>query len=150
MAVAAAELIPLLDALRAAEQAGAEALARWAATCRDPRLRGGLRVLSARDRGHAALAEARLRALGGVPAAKSSRDLDAVCDVVADPAVSDASKLALLVERLAANVDGTVTRVTETSAGDAETHGLLAAIGAEDLASYRWLRAMRDALDGAS
>jgi hypothetical protein len=144
----AAALIPLLDALQAAERAGADALERWVASCRDPRLRGGLRVICARDRSHAALAEARLRALGGVPVATADRELQAVCGVVADAGVSDRSKLALLIGRLAGSVEGTVERVVRTSEVDAETQAVLAAIGEDDLASVRWLRALHDALDG--
>ena len=148
MSAEAAELIPLLDALQAAERAGADALERWVATCRDPRLRGGLRVICARDRSHAALAAARLRALGGVPTATAGRDLQAVCSVVADPGVSDRSKLALLLARLAGGIEATLEHVDRTSEVDAETHALLAAIGEDDLASLRWLRAVHDALDG--
>jgi hypothetical protein len=33
---------------------------------------------------------------------------------------------------------------------DAETHALLAAIGEDDRASVRWLRAIHDALGGAA
>jgi hypothetical protein len=146
----ATALIPLLDALRAAERAGADALAAWVASCRDPRLRGGLRVICARDRSHAALAEARLRALGGVPIATAGRELEAVCGVVADPDVSDRSKLTLLLGRLAGGVETTLAHVARTSEGDAETHALLAAIGDDDRASFRWLRAISDQLDGAA
>jgi hypothetical protein len=144
----AATLIPLLDALQAAERAGADALERWVASCREPRLRGGLRVICARDRSHAALAEARLRALGGVPTATAGPDLLEVCGVVADPDISDRSKLTLLLARLAGGVEGTLERVVRTSEVDAETHGLLAAIGEDDLASFRWLCSVHDGLGG--
>jgi hypothetical protein len=144
----AAELISLLDALQAAERAGADAVERWVASCRDPRLRGGLRVICARDRSHAALAEARLRALGGVPTATAAGELLAVCGVVGDPAVSDRAKLGLLLARLAGGVEGTIADVARTSRGDAETHALLVAIGDDDRASLRWLRDINDALDG--
>lgn len=147
MSAEAAALITLLDALQAAERAGAEALERWIASCRDPRLRGGLRVIRARDRSHAALAEERLRALGGVPTATAGRELEAVCGVVADPGVSDRSKLALLIARLAGGVEGTLAHAVRTSEVDAETHALLAAIGEDDRGSVRWLRAVHDALD---
>ena len=143
----ATALIPLLDALQAAERAGADALERWIASCREPRLRGGLRVICARDRSHAALAEARLRALGGVPTAAVGPELQAVCGVVADPAVPDRAKLALLIARLAGGVEGTLEHAVRTSAVDVETRGVLAAIGEDDLASFRWLRALHDALD---
>src|SRR5438093_9537369 len=100
-----ARVLGLLDAFQAAEWAGAEAIGRWIVACADVRLRGGLRVIRARDRRHAALAEARLRSLGGVPGARPSRDLAALCGVVADPGVSDRSKLALLLGRLPAGGD---------------------------------------------
>jgi hypothetical protein len=144
----ATALIPLLDALQAAERAGADALERWIASCREPRLRGGLRVICARDRSHAALAEARLRALGGVPTATVGPELQAVCGLVADPAVPDRTKLALLMARLAGGVEGTLEHAVRVSAVDVETRGVLAAIGEDDLASFRWLRTLHDALDG--
>src|SRR5262245_19233684 len=92
-------LIGFLDAFRAAERAGADAVDGWLAVCGDPRLRGGLRVIGARDRRHAALAEARLRALGGAPTAAVSRDLAAICGVLVDAGISDRSKVAILVTR---------------------------------------------------
>jgi len=144
----AAELISLLDALQAAERAGADALERWVASCRDPRLRGGLRVICARDRSHAALAEARLRALGGVPTATANGELLAVCGIVGDPQVSDRTKLTVLLTRLAGGVEGTIAVVARTSRDDAETHALLIAIGEDDRASLRWLRDINDTLDG--
>src|SRR5438552_2373654 len=100
-----ARVIGLLDDFQAAERAGAEAVGRWIVACADARLRGGLRVIRARDRRHAALAEARLRSLGGVPGARPSRELAAVCGVGADPRVSDRSKLALILGRLLARED---------------------------------------------
>ena len=40
-----ARVIGLLDAFQAAERVGAEAVARWIASCSDDRLRAGLRVI---------------------------------------------------------------------------------------------------------
>src|SRR5437867_12179094 len=97
-----ARVLALLDELEAAERAGAEALGQWMTVCRDPRLRGGLRVIRARDAGHAALAESRLRALGGVPTAQAGRNLVALCGVLAAADVSDHAKVALLVGRFPA------------------------------------------------
>jgi hypothetical protein len=141
-------VIGVLDAFQAAERAGADAVERWIAACADARLRGGLRVIEARDRRHAALAEARLRALGGVPAAEPSRDLAAVCVVVADPAVSDRSKLAMLCARFATSGDeAALDHVVRLVAGDPETHGLLASIGDDERASVRWLAGMHALLE---
>src|SRR5213076_871323 len=121
-------VIGLLDAFQAAERAGVEAVGRWIVACADARLRGGLRVIRARDRRHAALAEARLRSLGGVPGARPSRELAAVCGVVADPGVSDRSKLALILGRLPAREDAPLGELVRRAEGDAETHALLETI----------------------
>ena|SRR2546427_4773472 len=142
-----ARVIGLLDSFRAAERAGAEAVGRWIGACGDPRLRGGLRVIRTRDAGHAALAEDRLRALGGVPGAQPSRELAALCGVVADPGVSDRSKLAMLLGRLPGPDDGPLLAIVSDAAGDAETQALLATILDDERASIRWLRQMRDTLE---
>jgi hypothetical protein len=142
-----ARVIELLDALQAAERAGAEAIDRWLAACRDPRLRGGLRVIRALDRRHAALAEGRLRALGGAPVARPSRDLAALCGVLADPGVSDRSKLALLVGRLPREREVPLLQVANGLEVDPETRALLETMGDDERASLGWLRAMGKVLE---
>src|SRR5262245_58031297 len=143
-------LIGLLDAFQAAERAGVEALGRWITLCRDPGLRGGLRVIQARDRGHAALAEARLRALGGEPSARVSRDLRSLCGLVADPHVSDRSKLAILVARFP-DAAGPLAHVAGRIEDDAETRALLETIEDDERVSLGWLRQMRERFErGAS
>src|SRR6185295_18415240 len=146
-AARAAEVIELLDAFQAAERAGAAAVRSWIGACTDPRLRGGLRVIGARDHRHAALVEARLRALGGVPSAGVSRQLGALCGVVSDPGVSDRSKLALLLARVPAHVDAPLAEIVRRVVDDPETHGLLETIGDDERATLRWLRGMRELLD---
>jgi len=151
MATARAEVIGLLDAFQAAERAGADAVGRWIAACADPRLRGGLRVIQSRDRRHAALAVARLRALGGQPVAHVGRDLSALCGVVSDPGISDRSKIALLLSRFPPLRDAPLEDLVRRVEGDAETHALLETIGDDERASLGWLRRMSEALarDGA-
>src|SRR2546426_11855682 len=61
-----ARVIGLLDAFQAAERAGVEAVGRWIVACADARLRGGVRVVPARDPRHPAPAQARPRPPGGV------------------------------------------------------------------------------------
>jgi hypothetical protein len=128
----------LLDELQAAEAAGAEALARWCASCTDAGLRGGLRVIQARDAAHARLAQRRLAALGGVPHGTVSRELDQLCGVLAAPEVSSRSKLTILLARFP-------TPRAESPApaardpGDDETRALIATIRDDDRASVRWL-----------
>src|SRR5881396_2543276 len=92
-------------------------------------------------------AEARLRSLGGVPGARPSRELAAVCGVVADPGVSDRSKLALLLGRLPAREDAPLDELVRQAEGDAETHALLETIVDDERATVRWLRRMRDVLE---
>ena len=142
-----ADVIGLLDAFQAAERAGAAAVERWVAGCGDPRLRGGLRVIGARDRRHASLVEARLRALGGVPAAAISRELTALCGVVGDPGVSDRSKLAILLARVPPSVDAPLAEVVSRVGDDPETHALLETIGDDERVSLRWLRTIREVLE---
>src|SRR5690349_24501488 len=143
-----ARVIRILDAFQAAERAGAEAVGRWIGACGDARLRGGLRVIRARDARHAALAEARLRALGGVPAARPSRELAALCGVVADPGVSDRSKLAMLLGRLPGTAEEPLIELVRDVEGDAETRALLETIVDDERASLRWLLHLLDVLEG--
>lgn len=142
-----ARVIGLLDAFQAAERAGVEALGRWLGACRDPRLRGGLRVIQARDRRHAALAEARLRALGGQPRASPSRELAALCEVVSDPGVSDRSKLAALLASSPEPGNAPLRDFVLRVEGDAETRALLETIDDEERTSLAWLHGMRDTLE---
>jgi hypothetical protein len=127
----------LLDELQAAESAGAEALRQWIDACDDAALRGGLRVLRARDESHARLARRRLEALGGVPGSAIARPLASLCGVLAAPDVSHRSKLAILLARF----PGTSDPVGEVAPAidDDETRALLQTIGDDDRASVRWL-----------
>lgn len=141
-----AHVIALLDTFQAAERAGVEAVTRWIVACNDPRLRGGLRVIRARDRRHAELAEARMRALGGVPSARVSRELAAVCEVVGDPGVSDRSKLGVLLARFPPAPEGPLAPLVRRLSHDAETHALVTTIGQDEQLALGWLRRMRDVL----
>jgi hypothetical protein len=141
-----ADVIGILDAFQAAECAGADAVGRWITVCRDPRLRGGLRVIRERDRRHAGLALARLRALGGEPVARPSRDLAALCEVLGDPGVSDRSKLALLLARAPRQRDEPLGELVRRVDGDAETRALLQTIGDDERVSLQWLGEMSEVL----
>src|SRR3989442_1463179 len=139
-----ARVLALLDELQAAERAGAEALGQWMTVCRDPRLRGGLRVIRARDAGHAALAEGRLRARGGVPRAGAGRNLAALCGVLAAPDISDRAKVALLLGRFPAETYDPFADIIRQIEHDSETRTLLETIGDDERASLGWLRERRD------
>jgi hypothetical protein len=140
-------VIGLLDAFQAAERAGAEAMGRWIAVAADPRLRGGLKVIRARDLCHAALAEARLRALGGVPRARIGRELAGLCSVIGHPGVSDRSKLAMLLARFPAHAPSALGELARRAEGDAETQALLETMGDDEQASVEWLRELSAMLE---
>jgi hypothetical protein len=140
-----ARVIALLDELQASERAGAEALGEWLGCCRDQCLRGGLRVIRARDAAHAALAEARLRSLGGMPTAQVNRNLTALCGVIGAAEVSDRSKVAILLARFPTRGYDPFADVVLQIEHDSETRALLEAIGDDERVTLDWLRVMRDA-----
>ena len=145
-----AEVIEFLDAFQAAERAGADAVGRWLTICGDPRLRGGLRVIRARGRRHAALAEQRLRALGGSPTAAVGRALAALCEVVGDSGIADRSKLAMLLARAPTSRRSSLGDALARLTGDPETQALFVSIDEDDQASLDWLRGMRDLIERES
>src|SRR5579875_3315568 len=143
MASEQARVVALLDELQAAERAGAAALEQWIRSCREPALRGGLRVVAARD---AALAEERLRRLGATPSAEVSRALATLCGLLAAADVSDRSKLAVLLARFPGEVYDPFAEVVRSIEDDGETRALLETIGDDERASLRWLREVGEAL----
>ena len=135
----------LLDHLQAAEAVGAEALGLWLATCDDPALRGGLRVIAARDAAHARLARARLAALGAAATLDAPRDLQSLRGVLGAPDVSSRSKLAIVLARFPG---GRSERLPSSvrDLDDDYTRALLEAMRDDDRASLRWLHEVGDAL----
>jgi len=129
----------LLDELQAAEEAGAEALGLWIASCDDRRLRGGLRVIRARDQAHARLARRRLAALGGGAIQSAPRQVQSLCGVLAAADVSNRSKLTILLSRFPARADDALPDVV-AALDDDETRALLEVVHDDDRASLRWLR----------
>ena len=141
-----ARIVALLDEQQAAERAGAEALSRWITSCREPALRGGLRLIAARDESHAALAELRLRALGATPTARASRALVTLCGTLSASDVSDRSKLAVLLARFPEQLYDPFAELVRQIATDDETRVLLETIGDDERASLRWLREMSESV----
>ncbi len=146
MASEQARVVALLDELQAAERAGAAALEQWIRSCREPALRGGLRVVAARDAAHATLAEERLRRLGATPSAEVSRALATLCGLLAAADVSDRSKLAVLLARFPGEVYDPFAEVVRSIEDDGETRALLETIGDDERASLRWLREVGEGL----
>jgi hypothetical protein len=125
--------VALLGSLRAQARVRGEALRRWAAACREPALRGGLRLLARRDGEHAALAAARLAALGASSAADADPGLAALFEVLGSPEASDRDKLARLVGNLPVPEPLGIAR-------DAETRSLLETVADDERLAATWLR----------
>ena len=141
----AARLARLLDALRAAEVAGAAALGRWLEHCADPALRGGLRVVRARDQAHASLVAERLAALGGAAGVGPDGRLVSLCALLGGSGHSDRAKLGVLVARLPAEGQdpaGPLGPLARAAGDDRETRGILDTIADDDRVSMSWLRAV--------
>lgn len=143
MAPSRVSLHALLDEMQAAEEIGAEALGLWIAVCADPRLRGGLRVIQARDLAHVRLARRRLTTLGGAGGDTTPQKLQHLCGVLAAPDVSNRSKLAILLSRFPARSDDALPELVQ-AIDDDESRALLETIHDDDRVSLRWLREMSD------
>ena len=135
-----AGVLALLNELQAAEHAGATALERWIADCRDPLLRGGLRVARVRDAGHAAIAVERLTELGGTPGGDVAPALDRLCDVLGSRDASDGAKLEMLLARFPRSAHDPFAGVSTMIDGDDETRAMLETVRDDDRLSVEWLR----------
>jgi hypothetical protein len=150
-AEAPARLVRFLDAFRAAELGSAAVFAAWAEATPHVGLRGGLRVVAAREATHAALCDERLRDLGAVPAAALSASAQAAaCAQFADPARGDDDKLRTYLGRFASPdaPAAPLLAVAERCADDVETATLLTLVGEAERATVRALGAWRVALAG--
>ena len=137
-----ADLALLLDEFRAAEASGAETLSRWAEQSDDPELVGGLRVLAAREYGHAVLLEHRLRELGQEPRAEIPAWLAGFNKALVADDSTDVERLGALVSQFSDD-DRTAERIDQAiqiAGDDGLTREVLVAIKAEELASIDWLR----------
>src|SRR5262245_32448625 len=140
-----ARVVGLLDELQAAEPIGAAALGRWMACCNDPVLRAGLRVVRARDLGHAALASTRLEELGGQPHAIVSPRLDALCALLGAPGSSDRAKLGILLARFPEGTRDPFEAALGTIEADDETRARLEGVRDDDRLGLDWLHGIAHA-----
>ena len=145
---AARALLDLLGGLVVAEQAAAEVFDAWSRVCPAPSLRGGLRVIAAREATHAHVARARLRALGGVATVAIDETIrrDALL-YFGDATIPDAAKLDALLSRYSSEDAVTADLCTAARAGDTDpiTRTQLEWMAATEVATITWLRRYRDA-----
>lgn len=144
-------VLRFLDALRAAEAAGAAVVDVWVAVCPLPSLRGGLRTIAEREAGHAALLEERLRELGGTcDAAVPEAMRAAALARFGSREVSDEEKLALVLARYPEEgaVRRPIAHALELLDPDLETRELLRLVAEGEGATVAWLRAYHASLRG--
>ena len=144
-------VLRFLDALRAAEAAGAAVVDAWVAVCPLPSLRGGLRTIAEREAGHAALLEERLRELGGTcDAAVPDAMRAASVARFGSSEVPDEEKLGLVLARYPeeGSVRRPIAHVLELLDPDLETRELLRLVAEGEGATVAWLRAYHASLRG--
>ena len=131
----------LLDGYRAAEASGAEAVTMWAEVTSDERLAGGLRVIAAREAGHADLLARRVRELGREPSAEVPEWLERYNAALLDDEATDEERLAAVVSRFP-DVDEAMAPLRaaiERMDDDPLTSELLRAVAQDEEATLRWL-----------
>lgn len=136
-----AALAELLDAYRAAELSGAETIRAWADRTADEELRGGLRVIAAREAAHAQLLEQRVRELGHAPTATVPEWLARYNRILLDEIPSDDERLAAVVARFP-NVESATARLNahiEQIRDDTLTRELLRLIAQDEELTLRWI-----------
>ncbi len=138
-----------LDALRAAEAAGAEVLAAWIGVCALDGLRGGLRAIAEREGAHAELLAERLHELGvACTAALADGVRAAALARFGSPLDSDEEKLAFFLARYPDDAAATrpIARVLDELGDDPETRELLRLVADSEAATVAWLRAYHHGL----
>jgi len=138
------DVLQLLDELYASEHAGAAAMMRWVAATSSSTLRGGLRVIAARDEAHAELALARLRALGGEPTQEPTGPRLELLRLVESAEVSDETKLRAMLARLPRPDGERISTAGIHIEEDRETRALVETMYDDDRVSLAWLRAVGD------
>lgn len=139
-----ADVVRFLDAMRAAEVAGAEVVTAWVAVCPHDGLRGGLRAIAAREAAHAELLAVRLGELGAACAAEVTEPVRAAALArFGSPAVPDEEKIAALLARYPddAAAAAPIARVIALLDDDPETRELLRLVAEGETATLAWLRA---------
>ena len=137
-------VVRFLDALRAAEEAGAEVLAAWVAVCRLEGLRGGLRAIAEREAGHAELLAERLREMGEACSARLDDEMRrGALARFGGETVSDEEKLGVFLARYPDDASATqpITRVLDRLDHDLETREILRLVAEGEGATVAWLRA---------
>jgi DNA-binding ferritin-like protein len=143
-------VIAFLDEFRAGEALGESSLGAWIHVCRDSTLRGGLRVVQAREASHARLLAERIKELGG---ALHFEIPDATYEQVMTRSASsetcDAEKVAAFVARFPdpERAVAPIHAVADTLDDDPETQSLLRTIADDERATLAYFYAQRERME---
>lgn len=143
------DLVRFLDAMRAAEAVGAEVVTAWVGACTRDALRGGLRVIAAREAGHAELLALRLSDLRAPCVAEVPRAVRAAALArFGSATISDEEKLTSVLVRYPDDAAAAAPIVDAMAAleADAETRELLRLVAEGETATVAWLRAYHKGL----
>lgn len=143
-------IVHLLQAYRSTESFNAHFLTMWAEATADEGMKGGLRMIQAREAVHARLLRQRLRELGehtiiDVPPERYDRDVP----FFASPDRSDLDKLAFL-GHLFEDIDDFFKPITDLIVeirGDFRTREMLRTILDDEYATVKWFAQMQRSLE---
>ena len=145
-------LMATLDSISAVESCAGGAFATWITQCKDPTLRGALKIIAEREAYHGRALGRRLAELGGQPRhvlTPFERDLEAY---LSNPDVSDADKVERLHELVPdpAHVVSFVLDIVDAIKEDTETREILRLYQQDEVSSATWLCNYRNQLHTGS
>lgn len=143
-------LIACLDEFRAGEALGESSLGAWIHVCRDSALRGGLRVVQAREASHARLLAERIKELGGALCFEiPDSTYEQVMASSASTETSDAAKVAAFVARFPdpERAVAPIHAVADSLVDDPETLSLLRNIAEDERATLAFFYAQRERME---
>jgi hypothetical protein len=135
-------LLAFLDGLHATQMDVAVAFAKWAAVCRTPGLRTGLIMIAERNAGHARILARRAHELGGELHSVATEHGSRLIEILANPQVTDADKLASLVRLIEEPKEAVapILAFASTLKVDIESQQALRLLADDELSTATWLR----------
>jgi hypothetical protein len=135
-------LLSFFDELHATQMDAAVAFAKWAAVCRTPGLRTGLIMIAERVAGHARILALRAHELGGELHSVATEHGSKLVQILANPQITDADKLASLVGLIQEPKEAVAPISTFASMlkTDIESQQALRLLADDELSTATWLR----------
>jgi hypothetical protein len=135
-------LLSFFDDLHATQMDAAVAFAKWAAVCRTLGLRTGLIMIAERAAGHARILARRAHELGGELHSVATEHGSKLVQILANPQITDADKLASLVGLIQEPKEAVAPISTFASMlkTDVESQQALRLLADDELSTATWLR----------